>query len=1513
MLALLMGAASEAWADVVPLSNIIIEGGTQVGETQEFTITNGSVTRKSVGEVTGGTEVTITVTPATSYYVEIENIIVQKLQDMSSAQTRNTTFPIADKLAVTQVGETNDYTFVIPTGFAGALVSVTFTAKAAATAVVTANELTYNGEAQELVTLGTVTGGEGENPVTFSLEQDGTYLSDIPTGTNAETYTVYYKVAPDADHSEGSGSVEVTINKAQLTSVTLNKTVLYTSESVSVTNVKAGSLDVPSDDYVVTGDDATAIGSYTLTVTAKDGTNYTGSVNANYRIVAEEVIRIPDTSLGDNPSMTAHYILTNDVDASKLDKLFTASETTPFSGTLEGTAKADGTFTKITGTLSQPLFKTIDGGKVKNIILESVSISQEGYVGAICCSAIGTTRIYNCGILPTTAEHVATSRSTVASTNNHCGSLVGYLDDYARVINCFSYANVSAPAGNAGGLVGYNNLSTQQGNSQTDFDNNVKTMVVNCIFYGDITQGNIKRPVYGGNSIANNAEHKVNNYNYYCEEEASFDDNYSAITDYNCSWPVAKKYLTRFEIYRNILNSNRRLCTWWVSGVYNAVSTDADVESVGIAKWVLDLSIAPYPILKEWGKYPSTINQDPDKRVDPSTKQWSSRATSSNWGKHTAPDTEGQILGTVNVTISGGDHHSGSASRTINITAMDTEYKDYCYGKIQLPYYNEIFGNPNGSTWSAKYGDNYGEYVVTGWKITSMNKTGKNSFVADWENGYNFADRDCTEKDLFDTSGRVFAQGGYLYVPNGVTAINIEAYWGKAVYLRNTNNRLDRVNNASNDFYIAGELKFAGNTGVLPQWPSGNTLQNTLSGAVGKLSVQPGKTVYDQAIVLVSNYQNNAFHSNVQVKGSEYDSKAKPFTIMSADFDFDNEPDFCFQAGMNEGGRPYFQPIRFDFLMVPDITMAIRKSADYLGMRIICPQGHFEVTETSYMYITQFEYDKRNDSDYAKHEAPMILNGGEFFQIVSKEQTDNVTNNPQTLGSWACDRTSYFLLGGNLWMKAFTPGVHGNGRASTRHCAVNAIGGEFPEFYLSGMFRTDFYNKTDNPHAYLDGGKFGIVAGAGMESVGGKNETNGGDVTFKINHSLIDEFYGGGINAQRPVTGNISVTIDNSKVTKYCGGPKLGDMSNTKTITTNATGTTFDEFYGGGNGGTNLLRERKSDAGAGTDAPTKDDHSKWDRASTGNGQQENYGGFFNAFTPFGYDANKGYQAEYEFEMLPRTSGNSKVITRSYYYWASFSKTKVAPITNTITDCTFNGDFYGGGNLGAVDSPTNSTDPAISSTLKGHTVVHGSAFGAGYSASATSFKVHDKSTVVYPYRDNAGFIHDGSLDYGSTEYTWIHDIPAAWGKTASTSNPTFEYEGKWYCYTGTELTGLGTVTGDVSLTIEGNTVVMGKVVNVTEDANGNKVITYGAQTGGVFGGGDASGVVGNTIVKIDASGQQTTDGYDYNTYNVFGGGNKATVTGNCKVTLKNKSVISSNVFGGGNEAPVTGSSEVNIEE
>lgn len=70
---------------------------------------------------------------------------------------------------------------------------VTFkVSKAASTvaAVPTAQELTYTGQDQQLVTAGTTSDGT----MVYSLEKEGTYTSNIPTGKAVGEYTVWYKV-----------------------------------------------------------------------------------------------------------------------------------------------------------------------------------------------------------------------------------------------------------------------------------------------------------------------------------------------------------------------------------------------------------------------------------------------------------------------------------------------------------------------------------------------------------------------------------------------------------------------------------------------------------------------------------------------------------------------------------------------------------------------------------------------------------------------------------------------------------------------------------------------------------------------------------------------------------------------------------------------------------------------------------------------------------------------------------------------------------------------------------------------------------------------------------------------------------------------------------------------------------------------------------------------------------------------------------------------------------------------
>ncbi len=81
-----------------------------------------------------------------------------------------------------------------------------------------AKTLTYNGQAQELVTAGTATGGEMQYALGNATEATGHYTTSIPTETNAGTYYVWYKVIGDANHNDSEDDfVEAKINPVDKT------------------------------------------------------------------------------------------------------------------------------------------------------------------------------------------------------------------------------------------------------------------------------------------------------------------------------------------------------------------------------------------------------------------------------------------------------------------------------------------------------------------------------------------------------------------------------------------------------------------------------------------------------------------------------------------------------------------------------------------------------------------------------------------------------------------------------------------------------------------------------------------------------------------------------------------------------------------------------------------------------------------------------------------------------------------------------------------------------------------------------------------------------------------------------------------------------------------------------------------------------------------------------------------------------------------------------------------------
>ena len=628
---------------------------------------------------------------------------------------------------------------------------------------------------------------------------------------------------------------------------------------------------------------------------------------------------------------------------------------TTFSGVLDGNNQT------ISG-LNAPLFDKLSNGTVRNVNLSGVGISNHsGPTGAIAGTADGGSRIYNVGILD----------GEVGSNGDVCGGLVGKLDGSARVINCFSYATITGGT-TVGGIVGNNTYASKS--------NDMRTMVMNCMFYGDITGGNSKAPIYNGQIITNRSdENGVGNFNYFWAGASYVQGRH--IDVYNCALSAETRFLQRFEFFRHLLNSNRALAAWWATG-----SRDKKNEML---KWVLEPSqigtAKPYPILKPFDKYPSVVNIDADHAEDFSADA-DTKKTQYN---------QGRKFGTLTINIQNATSGSGSVapsganittlSVTPNITDKDPAHFNFNYYKVQLPYYNDV-GTKN-------YTDNK---VVTGWKIVTISG-GTNTYSTDNDNDattpadatasvndngditlttpYNFADRKCTDKDKFEVSGRVFSQGAYFDVPEGVSSITIEPYWGKCVYV--SDQYPDVVYNqgmstAANVTTVGGGQRYTNNTAYDINGSS-QKVYTTMGNAVTALN--PSGSVYDNAIVLVGNVHSLDLSNKTD---------SKPYTIMSIDLDSDNEPDYSYILRFNNRNRVH--PVRIDFLNVIGLGMA-QKSKDGTGtynFGIMQPFGWFECTNTGLFRVTQLEYDYKGQNGNAPRlESPMILQGGVIEQWVT--------------------------------------------------------------------------------------------------------------------------------------------------------------------------------------------------------------------------------------------------------------------------------------------------------------------------------------------------------------------------------------------------------------------------------------------------------------------------------------------------------------------------------------------------
>ena len=218
------------------------------------------------------------------------------------------------------------------------------------TAPTAQENLTYTGQEQALITAGMTDHGTMQ----YSLTENGTYSQDIPTGTDAGAYTVWYQVIGDENHNDTApASVAVRIGQKPLTitGVTAASKLYDGTKNAGITSVTFDNVILNRDtDYNVTAsfDDA-GVGSgknvtATVTLMGQTAKNYfleqssfptTGSIT---KAAAPGSGLHPAVTVINDLAKTYEMVLSNDY----LPKLSSPCEYGNVSYSLRGTYLTDG-------------------------------------------------------------------------------------------------------------------------------------------------------------------------------------------------------------------------------------------------------------------------------------------------------------------------------------------------------------------------------------------------------------------------------------------------------------------------------------------------------------------------------------------------------------------------------------------------------------------------------------------------------------------------------------------------------------------------------------------------------------------------------------------------------------------------------------------------------------------------------------------------------------------------------------------------------------------------------------------------------------------------------------------------------------------------------------------------------------------------------------------------------------------------------------------------------------------
>ena len=240
--------------------------------------------------------------------------------------------------------------------------------------------LTYTGQEQALIIVGSVTSG---GTMQYSLTENGTYSQDIPTGTDAGAYTVWYRVIGDENHNDTTpASVAVCIGKKPLTinGVTAASKPYDGTTDADISSVTFDNVTLNRDtDYTVTArfDDASVGSGKNITATV----TLMGQAAKNYALEQSSFTTIASITKAAAPDFTKETAL---VIVNGHEKTYTV--TLPTLPTLE-TPKEYGALTYEIGGVKLDGGYYTGGAKVENgkliLPIQKNDVKTTGSVGTV--------------------------------------------------------------------------------------------------------------------------------------------------------------------------------------------------------------------------------------------------------------------------------------------------------------------------------------------------------------------------------------------------------------------------------------------------------------------------------------------------------------------------------------------------------------------------------------------------------------------------------------------------------------------------------------------------------------------------------------------------------------------------------------------------------------------------------------------------------------------------------------------------------------------------------------------------------------------------------------------------------------------------------------------------------------------------------------------------------------------------------------------------------------------------